>query len=91
MKIVFGLLGLIFLGLQYQLWFGDSGVAAIVKLRQTIATQADINHQLSQRNEVLIADIKDLRHGNQAIEERAREELGMIKKGETFYRIVDVS
>lgn len=88
MKYILGALSLLFLALQYQLWFGSGGVIDIVQIKQKISAQKQINQKLQDRNNVLIADVKDLRHGDQAIEERARNMLGMVKKNETFYRFV---
>ena len=88
MRILLTLLLLIFLGLQYQLWFGEGGVIAVWHLKNRITIQKQINQQLEERNQILIADIEDLRHGDEAIEERAREELEMVKKNETFYRVI---
>ncbi len=74
--------------LQYRLWFGQGGVTTILHLKHQITAQKRENHVLKQRNAVLIADIEDLKKGNEAAEERARNDLGMIKKNETFYRTV---
>ncbi len=74
--------------LQYRLWFGEGSVRNIVKLKQQVAQQQTKNKKLAQRNKALIAEVHDLKSGHEAIEERARNELGMVKKGETFYQIV---
>lgn len=89
MKYILAVLAILFLALQYQLWFGKGGVVALVSIKHKISAQKQINQKLDDRNKVLIADIKDLRNGNQAIEERARNDLGMIKRNETFFRIVN--
>lgn len=75
--------------LQYRLWFGKGGQREVDALRQQVAQQARDNGGLKQRNAVLAAEVRDLKSGEAAIEERARSELGMIKPGETFYRVVD--
>ena len=75
--------------LQYRLWFGKGGRNEVDALQQQVAQQAYANSGLKQRNDVLAAEVKDLKSGEAAIEERARSELGMIKPGETFYRVVD--
>ena len=85
--IIIALVVLILL-LQYELWFSQGGLITMWRLKHNIIQQKVINKQLKQRNAALIADINDLKHGNQAIEERARNELGMVKKGEVFYQIV---
>lgn len=77
--------------LQYRLWFGKGGQREVDALQDQVAQQAYDNTGLEQRNDVLAAEVKDLKSGEAAIEERARSELGMIKPGETFYRVVDES
>lgn len=74
--------------LQYRLWFGKASIPKVIHLKQQLASQVQENKKLQQRNAVLIAEVQDLKSGHQAIEERARNELGMVKKGETFYQIV---
>lgn len=75
--------------LQYRLWFGKGGEREVQALQHQVKQQAYDNTGLKQRNDVLAAEVKDLKSGEAAIEERARSELGMIRPGETFYRIVD--
>tara|TARA_A200000113_G_scaffold223880_1_gene240496 strand:+ start:2098 stop:2412 length:315 start_codon:yes stop_codon:yes gene_type:complete len=82
--ILIVLLGL----LQYRLWFGKNSIPDYYNRKQEVHTQALQNANLAQRNALLKADINDLKIGLEAIEERARNELGLIKKGETFYRIL---
>ncbi len=80
---------LIFLGLlQYRLWFGKNSVPDYLSLKEDVARQQAANNKLKQRNKILYADTDDLKLGMEAIEERARNELGMIKKGETFFRLI---
>ena len=86
-SVLIGLV-LLFLLLQYQLWFSGSGIRKTLSMKTHIEQQQQQNKQLSVRNQAVAADIKDLRQGNEAVEERARNELGMVKKGETFYRTV---
>lgn len=74
--------------LQYELWFAIGGILPTYHLKQAIKTQTAVNQQLQVRNNLLVAEIKDLKTGNQAIEEHARSDLGMIKPGEVFYQIV---
>ena len=89
MKIVFSiLLGLIIL-LQYKLWFGEGSATEVWRLRHSVNEQMAENLMIKERNETLEAEVKDLKSGLSAIEERARIELGMIKKGETFYQVVE--
>jgi cell division protein FtsB len=86
------LLGLfILLGLlQYRLWYGDNNMNQYVILQKQIASQQKSNQKLVDRNQVLKEEIIDLKSGTEALEERARNELGMVKKGETFYRVVGI-
>ncbi len=75
--------------LQFKLWFGDASVSDVLNLKQTVKEQQAKNEQVKQRNVVLAAEVEDLKTGLEAIEERARSELGMIKKDETFIHIVE--
>ena len=74
--------------LQYELWFANGGLISAHRIKHSLAKQQKVNAKLKKRNMVLSADIKDLKSGNKSIEERARNDLGMIKKGETFYQVV---
>ena len=75
--------------LQYRLWFGEGGAAATASLQNKVDRQGEENRGLQQRNEQLAAEVENLKSGESAAEERARSELGMIKPGETFYRVVE--
>ena len=77
------------LGLQYKLWVGDGSLAEVWHLRQSLAEQRKDNERLAERNAALEAEVKDLKQGLDAVEERARAELGMIKEDEEFYQIVE--
>lgn len=80
---------LVLLGLlQHRLWFGKNSIPDYVALQEEVHRQSLQNANLAQRNALLKADISDLKIGLEAIEERARNELGLIKHGETFYRIL---
>lgn len=86
------LLLLILLGwLQYSLWLGKNGIHDYVRVKDDVVVQQGNNTKLKDRNEQLFAEIDDLNGGQEAIEERARNELGMIKPGESFYRLVPES
>ena len=89
MKIAIALLIVLLVLLQYKLWFGDGNMVDVWHLQQAIKTQQQENAKLRERNAALEAEVKDLKQGMQAVEERARSELGMIKKGETFFQIVE--
>lgn len=80
---------LLLVTLQFTLWFGDGSLAEVWQLRQQINTQKAENKQLQERNAALEAEVQDLKQGLEAIEERARNELGMVKKDETFFQVVE--
>ncbi|PCJ39590.1 MAG: cell division protein FtsB [Moraxellaceae bacterium] len=88
-RVLFWLLIAIFVFLQLRLWTGDGSLAEVWQLRGEIEKQQQKNHVLSERNRRLSAEVKDLKEGLDAVEERARSQLGMIKKDETFYLIID--
>lgn len=75
--------------LQYRLWVGDGSLAEVWQLHRKVDEQKAENVRLEERNQTLDAEVKDLKQGQAAVEERAREELGMIRKGETFYQIIE--
>ena len=75
--------------LQYKLWIGNGSVGEDYRLNQAIAAQEKENAIAKERNLALQADVDDLKHGMDAIEERARSDLGMVKKNETFFRVID--
>jgi cell division protein FtsB len=79
----------ILIGLQLKLWTGSGGMREVRTLRDAVARQTGENDKLVQRNQALAADVSDLKHGEQAVEARARAELGLIKPGETFYQVVE--
>ncbi len=87
---IFALILLLLLGwLQYTLWMGKNGISEFKSVQAEIEVQHQVNGNLQNRNSEMFAEIDDLRQGLDAIEERARHELGMVKDGETFYRIVE--
>ena len=83
------LLALLFILLQYDLWFGEGSITATWLLDKSIETQQNQNTRLKERNQALDAEVKDLKSGMQAIEERARSELGMTKEDETFFQVIE--
>jgi len=89
LRIVLVLLVALLAWLQYRLWFGAGGHGEVSALRHQVEQQARDNTGLKQRNDALAAEVEDLKSGEAAVEERARSELGMIKPGETFYRVVE--
>jgi cell division protein FtsB len=89
MKLFILFLVSVFIILQYQLWIDRDGVRKLVHLNDSIEDQTAKNRQLYERNEVLAAEVEDLKSGFDAIEERARMELGMIREGETFFQVIE--
>lgn len=83
------ILVLLLVALQVKLWRGNGGVHEVETLRAAVQKQGEENDKLTQRNQALGADVDDLKHGEQAVEARARAELGLIKPGETFYQVVE--
>lgn len=77
------------IALQVRLWTGQGGLRDVWRLQQRVAEQKAENDRLKKRNETLSAEVEDLKHGEEAIEERARAELGLLKPGETFYQVVE--
>lgn len=89
MKLLTLVLISLFVLLQYKLWFDRHGVPEVWQLQKHMRSQSKENDLLKQRNEALTAEVDDLKHGQAALEERARTDLGMVKKDETFYQVVD--
>jgi cell division protein FtsB len=88
MKPLVILLIILLLVLQYKLWFSDGGFLASRFLAKKITAQQAKNADMQKQNAILMADVKALKHNDGAIEARARNDLGMIKKGEVFYQVV---
>lgn len=85
------LLGMAGLSLQAELWFSDGGYRKTKGLREAVAEQETLNDSLRGRNSWLDAEVINLKQGRDAAEERARTDLGMIGKQETFYQVVPVA
>ena len=85
--LAFGLAALIVL-LQYPLWLGKGSWLKVRDLEAQVAEQRATNANLKARNEAMDAEVRDLKQGSEALEERARTELGMIRKDEMFYQVV---
>ena len=75
--------------LQYKLWFAGSGIPEVYRLQESVELQMNKNTKMRQANFSLEAQIKDLKSGSTAVEERARTELGMVKRGEVFYQFIN--
>jgi cell division protein FtsB len=88
MRVLLAILLIVLVALQFKLWFGEGGYRDVQRLAQRVEEQAAENEALAQRNRELQAEVEDLRQGLEAIEERARSELGLIKENEEFYQVV---
>ena len=89
MKTVVAVLVVLLVALQYRFWFADGGMVEVHRLEQKVSAQRKENKSLRERNRALAAEVHDLKQGLDAVEARARVELGMVRKGETFYQVVE--
>ena len=87
MRILAGILGALILLIQYPLWLGKGSWARAWQVEQDLNRQVQANHKLEARNAGLAAEVNDLKTGSEAIEERARFELGLVKSDEIFFQI----
>jgi cell division protein FtsB len=88
MRWLIAVLLVVLLLLQFKLWFGEGGFTEVHRLEARVSEQVERNKALEQRNAELVAEVEDLRERLEAVEERARSELGLIKEGEEFYQVV---
>ena len=88
MKVLAGILGILIVLIQYPLWLGKGGWLRAWDMNRQLEVQHAKNQQLETRNAGFAAEVRDLKQGTEAIEERARYELGMIRPDEVFYQIV---
>lgn len=79
----------LFTALQYRLWIAEGSWADVARLEREISEQQQRNDRLQERNRVLAVEVNALKDGLDSIEERAREDLGMIEEGETFFMVVE--
>jgi cell division protein FtsB len=89
MKLLAVILGALIVLIQYPLWIGKGGWLRAWEVDRQLDAQRERNAQLAARNAALAAEVKDLKQGTEAIEERARHELGMLKSDEVFFQFVD--
>ena len=89
MKLLTLVLAALILLVQYPLWLGKGSWLRVWEVDQQIRAQREINHRLQARNSALDAEVRDLKVGLEAIEERARSELGMIKRDEIFFQVLE--
>jgi len=87
MRLVTLILAVLFVLLQVRLWSGKASIGELEQLKQQVEKQVLNNDKLAERNQLLREEIDDLKSGMDAIEERARHELGMIREDEVFFRI----
>ena len=74
--------------LQYRLWIAEGSLAEQRRLQRQVEEQTRVNEELRQRNAILEREVLELQTGNAGVEQRAREQLGLIREGETFYQFV---
>ena len=89
MKVLAGILGALIVLIQYPLWLGKGGWLRVWEIDSQVSAQRDKNAQLELRNAALAAEVRDLKQGTEAIEERARHELGMIRHDEVFFQVAE--
>jgi cell division protein FtsB len=89
LRIVALILLVLLIALEVKLWAGQGGMAEVWRLEKSVAEQQRENEALKARNDALAAEVEDLKSGTEAIEERARSELGLVKPGEKFYQVVE--
>jgi len=87
MRVLAGILGALILLIQVPLWLGKGGWLTAWRLESKLETERARNLQLEERNAALTAEVRDLKQGTEAIEERARSELGMVRRDEIFFQI----
>jgi cell division protein FtsB len=89
MRWLVAILVALLLVLQYRLWLGDGSLRDVHRIRQAVEEQKITNRHAHERNQALEGEVKDLKQGSEAIEERARSELGMVKDDETFFQVIE--
>jgi cell division protein FtsB len=87
MRVLMAVMLVVLVVLQYRLWVGEDSLAEVRSLQRAIDAQRAEIERMKRRNDALEAEVEDLREGLEAVEERARSELGMIREGEVFYQI----
>ena len=89
MKILAGILGALIVAIQLPLWLGKGGWLRVWELDQQVAAQRQQNARLEARNAAIAAEVRDLKQGLEAVEERARYELGLVRPDEVFFQIIE--
>jgi cell division protein FtsB len=88
MRWFIAVLAVLVLVLQYRIWMSPDGAREVMRLEQAVAAQAEENQQLEMRNQQLAAEVRDLKQGLDAVEERARSDLGLVAPNETYFQVV---
>jgi cell division protein FtsB len=88
MRLLLAVLVFLLLVLQYRLWFAEGSLAEKRRLELQVEAQTEINRELRERNAVLEREVLELQTGNEGLEQRAREQLGLVREGEVFYQVV---
>ena len=91
MRIIIGVLLALVLLLQYRLWFAEGGIAEGVRLKEKIALEEQRNAELKARNDVLARQVLELQNGLRAVEQHAREELGLVMEDDQYYQFIEES
>jgi len=89
LRWLLGVLVLLLAVAQYRLWFAEGSLAEKHRLQQQVQEQTRVNEELQLRNDALEREVLELQTGNEGVEQRAREELGLVKEGETFFKVED--
>ena len=89
MRWLLGFLVFLLLVLQYRLWFAEGSLAEVHRLKAQVAEFNRVNEQLRERNAVLEREVLDLQGGNDGVEQRAREQLNLVRDGEVYYRVTE--
>lgn len=89
MRLFAVILAALLLLIQYPLWLGKGGMLRVWEMERQIEVQRESNGKLQLRNAALDAEVRDLKQGLEAVEERARSELGMIRKDEIFFQVIE--
>ena len=89
MRIFLAIIALLIALLQYRLWYGDGGIKEIQAYQLRLDDLKEEVEEKRERNEALYAEVEDLRKGQESLEERARDDLGMMREGETFFQVLE--
>ena len=87
MRWLLAVLVILFVGMQYRLWFAEGSLAERHRLQQQLEEQHVVNTELRERNAVLEREVIELQNGNEGVEQRAREQLGLVREGEIYIHV----